>query len=121
VDYYPGRWDASAGGQVRSGETYAEAGTRELAEELGLEIEPGDLILVAKYDSYSERQREKRALFVCYSEGPFTADLQSIAELEFALAPEIDAMEPESFTGGFLRSFALWKKWHLRHEDGART
>lgn len=39
-DRYPGCWDLSAGGFVRSGEETAEAALRELEEELGLRLAP---------------------------------------------------------------------------------
>ena len=42
-DRYPGCWDLSAGGFVRSGEETAEAALRELEEELGLRLAPEDL------------------------------------------------------------------------------
>lgn len=109
VLYYPGRWDASAGGQVQSGETYLLAGARELDEELG--INPESLTFISKYNSYSERQREKRALFTCRHDGPFNPDSDSIAELRFASVEEIDGLDPRMFTNGFLRSVHAWKKW----------
>ena len=40
---YPGCWDLSAGGFVRSGESSAEAIVREAGEELGLQIDPRQL------------------------------------------------------------------------------
>lgn len=36
IDRYPGKWDCSVGGHVNYGETYAEAGIRELKEEIGV-------------------------------------------------------------------------------------
>ena len=42
-DTWPGRWDISAAGHYRPGETLAE-GVRELAEELGIEAQPEQLI-----------------------------------------------------------------------------
>ena len=40
---YPGCWDLSAGGFVRSGESSADAIVRETGEELGLKIDPRQL------------------------------------------------------------------------------
>src|SRR6476469_3563494 len=40
---YSGRWTSSAGGHVELGETYKEAATRELKEELGLSLPLQDL------------------------------------------------------------------------------
>jgi isopentenyl-diphosphate delta-isomerase type 1 len=104
--YYPGFWDASVGGQVLAGESYEQAASRELLEELSCE---GPLRLVAKYNAYSERQREKRALFVHLNDGPFQPSATEIDEI--ALVPPenlADLMQSEPFTEGFRRSFDLW-------------
>jgi 16S rRNA (adenine1518-N6/adenine1519-N6)-dimethyltransferase len=106
-DYYPGYWDASVGGQVIAGESYEEAAVRELEEELG--CRGGKVRLVGKYDSYSERQREKRALFVYEAEGPFDYSEKEIEELRFVAAEDVERMLAEQpFTEGFRRSFSLW-------------
>ena len=38
-DVWPGQWDIAAGGVVAAGEDYETAARRELAEELGVEVE----------------------------------------------------------------------------------
>lgn len=106
TSYYPGYWDASAGGQVAAGESYEQAALRELDEELGCRL--GALDLVGKYNSYSPRQREKRVLFVHRCEGPFRPSEQ-VREVRFVRPEEIVRMvESEAFTEGFRRSFVLW-------------
>lgn len=108
--YYPGYWDASAGGQVMSGESYEKAASRELLEELG--CHGGPLELVGNYNSYSHRQREKRALFVHTCEGPFEFDTGEIDSIEFASAELInERLTAGLFTEGFVRSFELWSSW----------
>ena len=42
-DRYPGCWDVSAGGFVKSGEESADCALRELSEELGLSMDKGQL------------------------------------------------------------------------------
>jgi len=37
TSFWPGHWSTSAGGHVRSGETYEEAAMREMKEEIGIE------------------------------------------------------------------------------------
>ena len=50
VDRFPGKWDASVGGHVNYGETFAEAGERELGEELGVyDLKKEDLELIMAF------------------------------------------------------------------------
>jgi len=104
---YPGHWDASVGGQVVAGETYLAAARRELVEELGCHADT--LELVGKYNSYSARQREKRALFVHRGDGPFQPAADEIDAIRFVAPSDVHAaMREAPFTDGFRRSFALW-------------
>jgi isopentenyl-diphosphate delta-isomerase len=106
-DYYPGCLDMSVGAQVTSGETYEQAASRELMEELG--CHSGPLTRVADYDAYSARQREKRRIFIHYCEGPFTPDPAEIDSLTFVAIDDLHKMlESESFTEGFRRSLAIY-------------
>lgn len=47
-DVFPDRFDASAAGHVRFGETMAQA-AREIEEELGLAVDPGELVPVMQH------------------------------------------------------------------------
>ncbi|MDB4943056.1 MAG: putative Nudix hydrolase YfcD [Labilithrix sp.] len=47
-DVWPGRFDASAAGHVRFGETTAQA-SREIEEELGLVVDPAELVPVMRH------------------------------------------------------------------------
>ena len=47
-DRYPGCWDVSAGGFVKSGESSADAVMRELSEELGIVCRPADIRFVLR-------------------------------------------------------------------------
>jgi isopentenyldiphosphate isomerase len=42
-DLWPARWDIAFGGLCAVGEPWADAAVRELAEEAGIAVEPGDL------------------------------------------------------------------------------
>jgi isopentenyl-diphosphate delta-isomerase type 1 len=104
---YPGYWDASVGGQVATGETYLAAARRELMEELGCHADTLDL--VGKYNSYSTRQREKRALFLHRYDGSVHPAADEIDALRFVAPSDVPAaMRDAPFTEGFRRSFALW-------------
>lgn len=45
----PEAWDVAAAGHVKSGETPSEAASREIAEEIGIEVSPEDLKLICSY------------------------------------------------------------------------
>lgn len=108
LSYYPGSWDASAGGQVAAGETYEAAAVRELEEELA--CPPGPLELLGVYDAFSSRQREKRAVFVHTCDGPFHPYADEIDEIAFASSTELERMlRDEDFTEGFRRTLEVWR------------
>ncbi len=67
--FLPGYYCTSAGGHVRSGETYEEAAKRELAEELGIR---GELTLVDTFTFTSNNHSRFIALFLTKSEGSFS-------------------------------------------------
>lgn len=105
-DYYPGFYDASVGAQVLSGESYEEAAIRETREELG--FVPRMMEKISNYNSYSDRQREKRTLFICYHEGPFEFDkteLESVNWYTPAKLVEEIRKGKMKFTEGFKISF----------------
>jgi len=111
-DYYPGFYDASVGAQVLSGEAYQQAAVRETQEELG--FKPQKLIKVGDYQSYSDRQRENRRLFVCFYEGPFKIDKKEVEWVRF-YSPEKIEVEikrgKKKFTEGFKLSFQEYLKF----------
>lgn len=106
----PGYYDASVGAQVRSGETYDQAATRESMEELG--FNPKVLTVICNYKSYSSRQRENRRLFIVHYDGPFNIDKQEVASIEFLSIHKIQEMidRGERFTTGFIISFKHYQE-----------
>jgi len=105
----PGYYDASVGGQVSSGEPYEQSAKRETEEELG--FVPLKLEWVCDYNAYSKRQKEKRRLFTCYSDGPFEIDKEEVESVEFwpveKIQKEIEKGE-KKFTDGFKISFSKY-------------
>ena len=77
--HYPGRWDVSAGGFVRSGENSAEAVIRETREELGLRISPHELRFI-----------------LCQ---PFSCVLDDFFFLRCGLKPSGLRLQPEELSG----------------------
>ncbi len=65
---FPGRWDLSATGRVRAGESCEDAAIRELREELGLEVE--QLALLGETPGQPSTQHTFISL---YSTGPLRA------------------------------------------------
>jgi isopentenyldiphosphate isomerase len=105
-DYYPSFYDSSIGAQVMSGEEYEHAAIREAEEELG--FIPKNLEKICDYNSYSKRQREKRRLFVCNSDGPFKIDESEIELIAWFSQDKIIKEirnKMTKFTEGFKISF----------------
>ena len=100
----PGYYDASVGAHVSSGESYEQSAVRETQEELG--FFPDKLIPIGKYNSFSERQRPIRQLYICYYEGAFDIDPLEVASISWMSLEEISSLvnKGEKFTQGFLKS-----------------
>jgi len=78
--YLPGYWCTSAGGHVRTGESYRQAAARELHEELGLAV-----LLHAAYRSEYLAEGHQRfiELFVAHASGGFSFNDGEVAHGEF--------------------------------------
>jgi isopentenyl-diphosphate delta-isomerase type 1 len=108
-DYYPGFLDISVGAQVQSGESYEAAAHRELVEELGISE---NLTHIFDYNAYSSRQREKRRVFLCRSDGPFKPDPEEVDAIFFKSTDEISRSATlQDYTEGFLKSFAAYQDY----------
>ena len=95
-DLRPGWWDVCAGGVVGVGESFLEAATRELAEELGvtdIELEP---LGVGRFDDVDSR--EISHLFVATTDGPFEFADGEVAEARLVTRDELTVlMDQEPF------------------------
>jgi len=56
VDNHPNEWDISVAGHVSAGEDYIGSALREAEEEIGLKIEPEELIQIGELTRMSERE-----------------------------------------------------------------
>lgn len=94
----PGKWDASVGGHLGTGEDFLTGARRELAEELGL---PEDTPLEHLFDVEirNEIESEDARVFKAVSDGPFNFQKEEIDEVRFFTADELkDPQRRKDFT-----------------------
>lgn len=106
---HPGLWGTSVAAYVRSGETYEQAASRRLREELG--IEPESLSSIGKTVMKDKGCQKHIGIFVARDDGPFAPDPDQIAELRFLAMLEIEhrlEREPKQFTPTFRKVFAFF-------------
>lgn len=103
-DIQLGKWDTSVGGHVDYGEDVADALTREVREELGIEqFEP---VFIHRYKFISNIEAELVNSFYTIYDGPFKADPQEISEIRFWKIQDIlDQMGNDVFTPNFEDEF----------------
>ena len=95
-DVWPSMWDIAAGGVVSSGEGYAEAAARELAEELGIEGVALDPLGGASFDDDSVSSIVQ--CYRCVHDGPFVFTDGEIAEVRWVDAAGLQhLMATEAF------------------------
>jgi 16S rRNA (adenine1518-N6/adenine1519-N6)-dimethyltransferase len=108
-DRHPLTWDSSAAGHLNAGEEYDQGATRELHEELGIDI---PLEKVAKL-SASERTGQE---FICLYRGSYNGELRlNPSEIEagrFFPPTIVDRWikaRPRDFAPGFLECWKIWR------------
>lgn len=104
---YPNRWTDSASGHVDDGETYDVAVTREMKEEIGLEV---DLTFVGKFPTQDKLGTNTLCEFNAVYEGRLDSshvfELQDdeVSEVKWFALDELKALivqNPDDFVLGF--------------------
>ena len=86
---FPGHYDFGAAGIVSSGESYLQAATRELAEELG--IRNTAMKEIGRF-RHERQTRTLNAVFLCMHDGPVTLQEEEIIHGRFMTQREIEAL-----------------------------
>jgi 8-oxo-dGTP pyrophosphatase MutT (NUDIX family) len=98
-DLWPGRWDLAFGGVCGVGELWPDAAARELAEEAGVRMPPGDLTDrgPVQYDSPSPDLgvHVVGRLFCIVHDGPFSFDDGEVVEVAWIEPGRLEAWAAE--------------------------
>ncbi|MCP3925821.1 MAG: NUDIX domain-containing protein [Desulfobacterales bacterium] len=106
-DIQPGKWDTSVGGHLDSGETYEEAGFREMKEELYIETD--SIEFIHKYLHTNEIESEYVSTFLCVFDGVIKVCENEIEEGRFFTLKEIEETKYSGkFTPNFIHEFDLF-------------
>ena len=89
-DLWPGMWDMAAGGVVAAGESYEVAARRELAEELGVDVD--DLQHLGEGRFVDESVALIGRGYLAVHNGPFTFTDGEIAEVRWVDAAELQLL-----------------------------
>ncbi|MEP7112358.1 MAG: NUDIX domain-containing protein [Ilumatobacteraceae bacterium] len=89
-DIWPGLWDIAAGGVVASGETYDQAASRELAEELG--VTDGEIEFLGQAHYVDDELAAICRGYRVVHDGPFTFADGEVSEARWVTFDELDSM-----------------------------
>lgn len=109
-DRHPGRWGSSVAAYVGSGETYLEAASRRLREELCLSV---PIEFVQKIEMGDEGSRKFVSLFTAESDSAEICETDHIAELGYWDLAELRAeagSNPARFTPTLLQLLAAFRR-----------
>ncbi|MEM3154873.1 MAG: NUDIX domain-containing protein [Candidatus Woesearchaeota archaeon] len=91
-DCYPGFWEGSLSGHVKSGETFKEAAERELHEELGVCAAPKRVKEVIKFGLHEAGERVLAELYALKDfKGEMTLDSEEVKFGEFWTMKKLEA------------------------------
>lgn len=89
VSFLPGYYCTSAGGHVKSGETYEEAAKRELKEEIGIDL---PIHKLTPLNFISDNHKRFIELFAAFTEGGFNFGDGEVSGGEFMSFMEVEKL-----------------------------
>lgn len=103
MDNYPNKWDISAAGHVSAGEDYITSAIRETEEEIGLKIEPEELMQIGELTQMSAREgyinNEVNPVYIIRKDldvDKITKQYEEVAEVKFVPYTQLkDLIESE--------------------------
>lgn len=105
----PGLWDTSVGGHVGAGEGLLESALRETREELGINVLPGDLLLLPSHHVDLPGDREHVTSWELIHTGPFRPDPAEVERVEWFDLEQVRGMVDR---GDCTPHFAVqWNAW----------
>ncbi len=109
-DNSPGLWDFSAAGHVDASESYVDCAVRELEEELGLVVEPEDLVEQFKLNPAAENGFEFAMVYTLVSDAALELEPIEIDDGRWLSPDQVNewiATAPEELTPGFIH---IWPR-----------
>ncbi len=107
---FPGMWDVKLGGMVDSGESYEEAGIRELKEEAGIENAELEFLFNLKFRS--KKHNVNRKVYKTVHDGRMKLQQEELEEGKFLTIGEVKKLIAEGkVSASGLNVFEAYMKW----------
>jgi isopentenyl-diphosphate delta-isomerase type 1 len=109
-DVQPGKWDTSVGGHLGSGESYLQAASREMKEELG--INKAELTYLYDYSFRNSLESENIRSYKIIYDGHILIDPEEIDDGRFYSLEEIESrLNTDFFTPNFKEEIRHYYQW----------
>ena len=111
-DSNPGQWDSSAAGHLECGESYPGCATRELAEELAIEV-VAPLESLFRLPATHQTDMEHCSVYRCINDGPFQLQPEEIDEGRWEGIAQMDKRVAEQDPTLTSILWLIWEKFLL--------